>query len=57
MGRLQWPELIIILVIVLLLFGATRLPSIARSLGSSAREFKAGLEDDTAEDEEESQES
>ncbi len=37
------PELIIILVIVLLLFGATRLPLLARSLGQSSREFRRGL--------------
>lgn len=36
-------EIIIVLVIVLLLFGAKRIPEIARSLGSGAREFKDGL--------------
>lgn len=39
------PELMIILVIVLLLFGATKLPSLARSLGSSVNEFKKGMKD------------
>jgi sec-independent protein translocase protein TatA len=39
------PELIIILVIVLLLFGAKRLPEMARSLGKSSKEFKKGMED------------
>jgi sec-independent protein translocase protein TatA len=38
-------ELLIILVVVLLLFGATRLPSLARSLGASAKEFRKGVED------------
>jgi len=33
-------ELIIVLAIVMLLFGAARLPKLARSLGESAREFK-----------------
>lgn len=41
------PELIIILVVVLLLFGASRLPKLARSLGESAKELKAGMGDDT----------
>ena len=36
-------QLIIVLVIVLLVFGARRLPEIGRSLGSSAREFKRGI--------------
>ena len=38
-------ELIIILVIVLLLFGAKKLPDIARSIGKSTKEFKRGMND------------
>jgi sec-independent protein translocase protein TatA len=36
------PELIIILLIVVLLFGARKLPDLARSLGRSIAEFKKG---------------
>ncbi len=36
-------ELLIILVIALVLFGAKRLPELARSLGSSVKEFKKGI--------------
>lgn len=36
-------ELIIVLLIVMLLFGAARLPKLARSLGESAKEFKKGV--------------
>ena len=36
-------ELIIILVIVLLLFGSTKLPKLARSLGQASKEFKQGV--------------
>lgn len=36
-------ELIIILLIVLLLFGATRLPKLAKSLGEASKEFKKGV--------------
>src|SRR5436305_5003788 len=36
-------ELIIILVIVLLLFGSTRLPKLAKSLGEASKEFKKGV--------------
>lgn len=41
--RFGGQELIIILVIVLVLFGATRLPALARSIGQSAKEFRKGL--------------
>lgn len=37
------PELIIILVIVLVLFGSTRLPKLARSLGAASKEFREGV--------------
>jgi sec-independent protein translocase protein TatA len=40
------PELIIILVIVLLLFGAKRLPELARSMGTSVKELRKATSDD-----------
>lgn len=43
--RLSTNELIIILVIVLLVFGARKLPDLARSLGASAKEFRKGIEE------------
>jgi sec-independent protein translocase protein TatA len=53
MAGLGTPEILIILVVVLLLFGSAKLPQLARSLGKSARILKAetkGLhEDGTAE--------
>lgn len=36
-------ELIIILVVLVLLFGARKLPELARSLGASAKEFRKGI--------------
>lgn len=36
-------ELIIVLVVVLLLFGSTRLPKLARSMGEASKEFKKGI--------------
>ncbi|GBC83508.1 Sec-independent protein translocase protein TatA [bacterium HR10] len=41
-GNLGLPELLIILFILVLLFGAKRLPELARSLGQSIRAFKEG---------------
>lgn len=43
-------ELGIIVLILLLLFGASKLPKLARSLGSSAREFRKGVEEGKAEE-------
>lgn len=45
MLRFGMGELTIILLIVLLLFGATRLPVIARALGRSLKEFKKGAKE------------
>ena len=44
--RLGLPELLVILTILLLLFGAKRLPGLAKSLGKSAKEFKSALEEE-----------
>ena len=38
-------ELIVLLLVVLLLFGSTRLPKLARSMGEASREFKKGISD------------
>jgi sec-independent protein translocase protein TatA len=45
MGRLGFPELLMILVIALLLFGPGKLPEIGKSLGQAVREFKKAMED------------
>jgi sec-independent protein translocase protein TatA len=45
-GGLGTPEIIVILVVLLLLFGS-RLPSVMRSLGRSATEFKKGMHEIT----------
>jgi sec-independent protein translocase protein TatA len=39
------PELIIILLIVLIIFGGAKLPQLARSLGQAQKEFKSGLDE------------
>lgn len=47
------PELIIILIVVLLIFGGSQLPKLARSLGRAQQEFKKGVEEGADEYEEE----
>jgi len=51
-GAFGWPHLLIILAVILLLFGAAKLPALAKSMGQSARvfrgEMKAMKDDDSA---------
>jgi sec-independent protein translocase protein TatA len=46
-------ELIILLVIVLLVFGSSRLPKLARSIGQAQKEFKEGVKEGAKDDESE----
>jgi sec-independent protein translocase protein TatA len=52
-GTIGWPEIIIILVIALLLFGAKRLPEVGKSLGKAIREFKKSFREISEDIEEE----
>jgi len=47
------PEIILIVVVLLLLFGATRLPQLAKSLGQSRKAFKDGMREAAEEEEKE----
>ena len=42
MGSIGAPELLIVLVVVLVIFGGSKLPSLARNLGEAGREFRKG---------------
>jgi sec-independent protein translocase protein TatA len=46
MGSIGFPELLLILLIALLVFGGKRLPEMARGLGAGIRDFKRALQDD-----------
>ena len=48
-GGIGPTELVIILVILLVLFGGSRLPSLAKGLGESIRTFKPGINEDVDE--------
>ncbi len=55
MPSLGGPEIIIVLVIIVLLFGSSQLPKLAKSIGQAQKEFKSGLaegesEEDTVKD-------
>ena len=47
MFGLGWPELLLIFVAVLLLFGAKRLPDIAQGMGKGIKEFRKAVKDTT----------
>jgi sec-independent protein translocase protein TatA len=57
-GSIGAPELLILLLVILLVFGGTKLPKLARSMGQAQTEFKRGIkeghtssdEDDTPSD-------
>lgn len=50
MPNLGTPELILIIVIILLLFGAKKLPELSRTIGSSIKELRGSLSDGKKED-------
>lgn len=46
MGSLGVPELLVIFVILVLLFGASKIPQLGKGLGEAIRNFKKGLKED-----------
>ena len=49
MGPLGMPELLIIALIIIILFGARRIPEVAKGLGEGIRHFKSGMRGDDRE--------
>jgi len=47
------PEWIIVLVVILVLFGGSQLPKLARSMGQASKEFRKGLDEGAKDDEQE----
>jgi sec-independent protein translocase protein TatA len=45
MGRIGLPELIIILLIIIVVFGANRLPGLGKGIGSAIKNFKDGMKE------------
>jgi sec-independent protein translocase protein TatA len=50
-GIFDGPEVIVVLVVVLVLFGGSQIPKLARNLGQAQKEFKKGLDQSAKDDE------
>ncbi|MGD9701801.1 MAG: twin-arginine translocase TatA/TatE family subunit [Acidimicrobiia bacterium] len=50
-GIFDGPEVIVVLVVVLVLFGGSQIPKLARNLGQAQKEFKKGLDQGSKDDE------
>ena len=49
LGGFSGSEMLIVLVVILVIFGGSQLPKLARSIGEAQKEFKKGLDTDEAE--------
>ncbi|MEM7816433.1 MAG: twin-arginine translocase TatA/TatE family subunit [Candidatus Aenigmatarchaeota archaeon] len=52
MFRVGFPELLFILLIILILFGASKLPEVAKALGNAIKEFKKAIRENQEDKEE-----
>lgn len=52
MGKIGVPELLVILVIILVIFGPAKLPEIGKAMGESISQFKSSVNKDHSEEEE-----
>jgi len=43
MGKLGWPEILLIVAVLLLLFGGKKIPELMKGLGRGVKEFKEGM--------------
>ena len=50
LGEILGPDILIVLAVVVLLFGGSQLPKLARGIGSAKKEFERGLHGDVDED-------
>ena len=50
LANIAGPDLLIIVGIIVLLFGSSQLPKLARSLGQASKEFKKGISDEENDD-------
>lgn len=45
LAEIGWPEMLLLLAVILILFGANRIPQVMRGLGQGISEFKKGLKE------------
>lgn len=55
-GNFGWQEILLILLIVIILFGASRIPSIMKAMGKGVKEFKKGIDSEDNEEIEDTKE-
>ncbi|MCK4232841.1 twin-arginine translocase TatA/TatE family subunit [candidate division WOR-3 bacterium] len=55
-GHFGWQEILLILLIVIILFGASRIPSIMKAMGKGVKEFKKGIDSEDNEEIEDTKE-
>ena len=53
LGAVGWPQIVLIAVAILLLFGGKKIPELMRGLGSGIKEFKDASKEDTSKNEKE----
>lgn len=51
MGRLGWPEILVVAFLILLLFGAKKIPELMKNLGSGMKEFKKAINPEDSKEE------
>jgi sec-independent protein translocase protein TatA len=49
LGAIEFPQMMLILAVILLLFGGKKIPELMKGLGSGVKEFKKAAKDDTSE--------
>ncbi|WP_395632221.1 twin-arginine translocase TatA/TatE family subunit [Flavobacterium sp.] len=47
LGTIEFPQMMLILAVILLLFGGKKIPELMKGLGSGVKEFKKAAKDDT----------
>jgi sec-independent protein translocase protein TatA len=57
LGAIEFPQMMLILAVILLLFGGKKIPELMKGLGSGVKEFKKAAKDETTESKKEEESS